>query len=55
MAFVEEPGEAGTRPGGDFGQRYRDGIEAERRGGLDQGGFEVGGVKRGPAQKSRSA
>jgi hypothetical protein len=55
MTFVEEPCKAGARPGGNFGQRHRDGIEAERRGGLDQGGFEVSGVERGLAQKSRSA
>ena len=55
MAFVEEPGEPVARLGGDFGPRHRDGIEAERRGGLDQGGFEVGGAGCGSAQKSRSA
>ena len=37
MAFVEEPGEPVARPGGDFGPRHRDGIEAERRGGRRPG------------------
>ena len=55
LAFVEEPGEPGARLRGDFGPRHRDGIEAEGGGGLDQGGFEVGGAGCGAAQKSRSA